>query len=261
MPNITDYVFNNTPAHLSPLEQFLDPITRAEIAAAGVAPGARCLDLAAGAGSITRALAELAGPEGRVYAVDQDTHMLTPGPNVEVHTQDLSTDEPLPVPGPFDLIHARLLTHHLPNRREFVQRLAGQLAPGGALILGEFVRTPPRVLSAGSEEDAEIFRRVVDTLFTVLATRVDVMWGNDIHATMLEAGLTSVHTLWHAESWVGGEAGCLLSANNVSQKREELIGAGIAPEEVDHYTGKLMYDPALVVRSYEFCTVRGRRPA
>ncbi|MFU8852174.1 class I SAM-dependent methyltransferase [Micromonospora sp. SL1-18] len=260
MTNLADYVFTNMPAHLTPLEAFLDPVTQDELDEISVGAGWRCLDLAAGGGSVTAMLSQRVGPAGRVFAIDQDVHMLTPGPNVEIHTQDLGTDEPLPVDGSVDLIHARLLTHHLPNRREVVHRLAGTLKPGGWLLLGEFVRTPPRVLAAATEADADLYRKVMDTLFNVLAAKVDIEWGHQVHMEMVAAGLTSVRTRWHSETFTGGTHGCRLVANNVSQKRAELVAAGLAPEEVDTFTEKLMYNPALVVRSYEFCSIRGQRP-
>ena len=261
MSNLADYVFTNMPAHLSPLETFLDPVTRAELDEISVGQGWRCLDLAAGGGSVTAMLSGRVGPDGQVIAVDQDIHMLTAGTNVDIYAQDLGTDQPLPVDGPFDLIHARLLTHHLPNRRQVVHRLAGVLKPGGWLLLGEFIRTPPRVMVAPSDEDADLFRRVMDALFSVLAAKVDIEWGNHVHAELLAAGLTSVRTRWHAETFTGGTYGCQLVANNVTQKRDELVASGLEPEEVDTFTKELMHNPALVVRSYEFCSIRGQRPA
>lgn len=261
MTNLADYVFTNMPAHLTPLEAFLDPVTEDELDEISVGEGWRCLDLAAGGGSVTRMLSSRVGPEGRVIAIDQDVHMLTGGPNIEIHTQDLGSDEPLPVPGPFDLIHARLLTHHLPNRRAVVHRLADALKPGGWILLGEFVRTPPTVLAAPTAADADLYRTVMETLFTVLAAKVDIEWGHQVHAELLAAGLGPVRTRWHSETFTGGTHGCRLIANNVSQKRAELVAAGLAPEEVDTFTNELVQNPALVVRSYEFCSIRGQRPA
>jgi SAM-dependent methyltransferase len=262
MPNIADYVFTNVSAQLTPLEAFLDPFTHAELDEIGVGEGWTCLDLGAGGGSITNHLAALVGPLGRVTAVDQDPHMLKPGPNIDVHTQDMSKDEPLPAPGPFELIHARLLTHHLPNRRELVHRLAGTLKPGGWLLLGEFVLSEPYVVTAHGEQEAGLFRRVLSALYEVGRRHgVHQEWGNEVHATMLDAGLTEVRTRWHSESWTGGEHGSRLLANNVSQKREQIIETGLTGEEVDTFTDVLMRDPRMVVRSHLFCSIRGRRPA
>lgn len=260
MTNLADYVFHNVPAQLSPLEQFLDPFTRAELDDIAPGAGARYLDLGAGGGSVTRMLSELAGQTGQVTAIDQDPHMVTPGPNIDIHTQDLSTGDPLLAEGPFDLVHARLLTHHLENRVEFVHRLADSLRPGGWLLLGEFVRSAPRVVSAPSEEHAAVFRRVLDGLYDVMtAKHTHGSWGHEVHQTMLDAGLSSVRTRWHFESWTGGGHGCRLYENNVSQKRDVMIEAGVAAADIDLFLKDLMHNPAMVVRSHEFVSIRGRR--
>jgi cyclopropane fatty-acyl-phospholipid synthase-like methyltransferase len=52
------------------LEAGLDPVTVACFETIGVAPGWRCLEVGAGAGSMARWLAERAGPGGEVVAVD-----------------------------------------------------------------------------------------------------------------------------------------------------------------------------------------------
>ncbi|WP_051722718.1 trans-aconitate 2-methyltransferase [Streptomyces albus] len=260
MTNLADYVFHNVPAQLTPLQEFLDPFTRGELAEMQPSAGGHFLDLGAGGGSVTRMLSELAGENGRVDVIDQDTHMVPEGPNIEIHTQDLSTGEPLAATGPFDLVHGRLLTHHLENRVEFVHRLAGSLKPGGWLLLGEFVRSTPRVVSAPSEEHAAVFKRVLDGLYDVMTARhTHGGWGHEVHQTMLDAGLSSVRTRWHFESWTGGGYGCRLYENNVSQKRDAMIEAGFDAADIDFFLKELMHDEAMVVRSHEFVSIRGRR--
>lgn len=260
MPNLANYAFHNEDAHLTPLEEFLDPITRAELAEIGVDDGWRCLDLAAGGGSVTRMLSEAVGADGRVYAIDQDVHMLKPLPNVEIYTQDMDKREPLPVEGPFQLIHARLLTHHLANRREVVHDLAKQLAPGGWMLLGEFIGGEPYVMAAPSQADADLISRVMAGLYTVLGQHgIDLTWGENVHKTMVEAGLESVRTRWHAESFVGGTYGCMLLKNNVGQKRDQLVALGLPGTDVDTFTEVLMHDPNVTLRSHTYCSIRGRR--
>jgi SAM-dependent methyltransferase len=261
MPNTARYAFHNMPAHLSPLETFLDPITQAELDEISIGEGWHCLDLAAGGGSVTRMLSEAAGQTGRVTAIDQDTHMLTGLPNVDIYQQDMDKRDPLPVSGPFDLIHARLLTHHLAHRREVVSDLAAVLRPGGWMLLGEFIATEPKVMSAPSEADAGIFRRVMQGLYDALgADGIDLAWGECVHGAMQEAKLESVRTRWYAETWVGGTYGCMLARNNVTQKRDQIAATGVPLADIDRFTQTLMEDPAMAVRSHMFCSIRGRRP-
>ncbi|HEX2543842.1 MAG TPA: methyltransferase domain-containing protein [Ramlibacter sp.] len=57
-------------AYTPEIRKWLGPATDAMLGMAGVAPGARVLDVAAGAGDQTLALAERVGPHGRVLATD-----------------------------------------------------------------------------------------------------------------------------------------------------------------------------------------------
>jgi SAM-dependent methyltransferase len=261
MPNIADYVFNNVPAQLTPLQEFLDPITKGELAEIGVPKGGRCLDLGAGGGSVTLLLSELVGPDGLVGAIDQDVHMIPTGPNIEIKVQDMSKGDPLPVEGEFDLIHARLLMHHLPNRVERLNEFASLLKPGGWLLIGDFIRSAWRVLTAPTEQDVDLINRVREGLFLVLEAKdIDLQWGNKMHGVMLDAGLTNVRTRWHVETWTGGTYGCRLLENNIAQKRDDIVALGdVSQEEIDTFM-KLLYDPNVVIRSHEFCSVRGQRP-
>ncbi|MEU8382554.1 methyltransferase domain-containing protein [Streptosporangium sp. NPDC048865] len=261
MTNTADYVFHNVPAQLNPLETFLDPFTSAELDEIVVGKGWRCMDLGAGGGSVTRMLAERVGPQGWVTAVDQDVHMVPSLPNVDIHTRDMSRDEPLPGEGGLDLIHARLLTHHLPNRREVVHRFAEALRPGGWLLLGEFIRTPPRALVMPDPVKGEIFTRVVTGFYDMMEAKgIHGYWGEEVHETMLEAGLTSVRTRWLAESWTGGEYGCKLLHNNIAQKRDAIVEMGVPAEDIDVFLNEIMGDPSVVIRSHQFLSIRGRRP-
>lgn len=113
------------------LERLLDPTTRRVLSARELPPDARCLVLGAGAGSVARWLAGRF-PDGQVTAVDIDTRYLEEGPNLRVLEADLRTVD-IP-PGSADLVHARAVLMHLPDREDVLARAAGWLAPGGWLV-------------------------------------------------------------------------------------------------------------------------------
>src|SRR5215469_12728993 len=95
------------------LEASFDTLTQRHLAARGLRPGWRCLEVGAGSGSVARWLASQAGSL----------------PNLEVIQHDIVTD-PLPG-GAFDLIHARLVLVQLPARNQVLARLVAALKPGG----------------------------------------------------------------------------------------------------------------------------------
>jgi SAM-dependent methyltransferase len=93
-----------------------------------------------------RMLAERVGPEGRVLGMDADTsigilavEMLhrTGNRQCGFHTHDLTAAEPVPG-APFDLVYARLLLFHVPQRATVLERLWDAVAPGGHLVIQDY---------------------------------------------------------------------------------------------------------------------------
>lgn len=121
---------------LAAISALFDDFSTWRVRRAGCTTGWRCWEVGAGSRSMPDRLAELTGPEGRVLATDLDLSVLgaegRDGP-VEVRRHDVVAD-PLPDER-FDLVHARLLLTHLPERQTVVARLASCVAPGGLLLL------------------------------------------------------------------------------------------------------------------------------
>ena len=115
--------------------ELFDPVTFRRLAALGIAAGWRVWEVGAGGPSVPAWLARQVGPEGRVLATDIDTRWLGGIPGVEVLRHDVGT-EPAPA-GTFDLVHARLLLVHVPNRDEALAQLVSALRPGGRLVVEE----------------------------------------------------------------------------------------------------------------------------
>lgn len=125
------------PERLRLMSRILDPSSRAHLQAIGVGPGWRCLEVGAGNGSLSQWLATQVGPTGHVLATDIRPDLMggIATGNLTVQALDVVRDEP---PGaPFDLVAARALLHHLPERREVVTRMVGWLKPGGWLFVQE----------------------------------------------------------------------------------------------------------------------------
>src|SRR6516165_5209763 len=75
-------------------QQRLDPLTIRRIERLGIAPGAACLEIGGGRGSVARWLAERVGPAGRVTATDLQPDFLRELglPNLEVRRHDIRSD-------------------------------------------------------------------------------------------------------------------------------------------------------------------------
>ncbi|MEU9736907.1 class I SAM-dependent methyltransferase [Streptomyces sp. NPDC048002] len=146
-----------------------DPVTTHRLRALGAGPGLRCLEVGAGTGTVARWLLREAGVD-EVVALDRDTGALegAEDPGLRVVTADL-TDEGLDL-GTFDLIHARFVLMHLPERRRVLARLAGLLNPGGRILLGDAVELPDRL------DTASAYRRTMDAMWEALRETI----GTDI---------------------------------------------------------------------------------
>ncbi|MFF3891328.1 methyltransferase [Streptomyces sp. NPDC001914] len=142
-----------------------DPVTTGRLRALGSGPGGRCLEVGAGTGTVVRWLLEEAGA-AEVVALDRDTGGLEAlaGPRVRLVTADLR-DENLDL-GTFDLIHARFVLMHLPERRQLVSRLARWLNPGGWLVLGDAVEVPNPLDSSSA------YRRTMDAMWQALRSTI-----------------------------------------------------------------------------------------
>lgn len=261
------YVFSDPPAGLpeghrrmlSHLAAMLDPFTIRRLEQAGVASGARCLEVGAGAGTVAHWLADRVGPDGQVVATDLDPSHLPAHPRIVPLRHDIATDD-LPGSG-YHLIHARLVLAHLPGRREVLGRLAAALAPGGALVVEEFDPSWDRCLLYTPDPDAHrLFAAYHTALLAVLrAAGTDPGWGRQVPHAMRECGLEEVSAEFWAQSWHGAQTGCLLPYAATAQVRDELVAHGMAAADIDRFRA-LLLDPRLVIHGNMAVSTVGRRP-
>jgi ubiquinone/menaquinone biosynthesis C-methylase UbiE len=159
----------------------------------GLRPGMRCLDAGCGPGETMRLMAERVGPGGRVVGLDTDAALGGQALQMlhglghrqcEFAAADLTAG--LPLPGaPFDLVYARLLLYHLPQRVDVLARLWDAVAPGGHLLVQDYYVESMDVLP--SLASVEEFRRVALEAFT--AAGADVHVGARLPALFADAGI------------------------------------------------------------------------
>ena len=125
---------------------------RALIATAVPGPGGIWADLGAGEGTFTRALAELLGPSGRIYAVDRDPGALVAlrretatMRNVIPFVADFSSLFELPGLGstPLDGMLLANSLHFIAGANMVLARLVERLRPGGRAVFVEYDRPDP----------------------------------------------------------------------------------------------------------------------
>ena len=112
------------------LAELFDGVTRGNVDRLGVTAGWRCWEVGAGGPSIPEALATAVGPTGHVLATDINPAWLDSHGTYQVLQHDIVKDPP-PQPGTFDLVHARLVLVHVPDRARALATMVAALRPGG----------------------------------------------------------------------------------------------------------------------------------
>lgn len=197
MPD-SDYLLDNQKAEaaqrFTALSALFDPGSFRQFDACGVAAGWRCWEVGAGGTDLTRALAERVGHTGHVLATDIDSSWLkgAVSGNVEVRIHDVASD---PVPKEsFDLVHARLVLVHVPERERALLNMISALKPGGWLVV-EDADPGLQPLSCIDEygPEQELANRIRTGFRTLLSKRkVDLSFGRKLPRMFREAGMTEV---------------------------------------------------------------------
>jgi SAM-dependent methyltransferase len=256
------YLLNNAareaPARFDALSAIYDRATIQHLENIGVGPGWRCLEVGGGGGSIAAWLGTRVGPTGHVLVTDLDPRFLDrlQTPNLEVRRHNIASD-PLPEAA-FDLIHARLVLIHLPEREKVLERLVAALKPGGYLIDEEFDSA-----SLGSDpavSPGEMQLKSQGAFFQVAEERgIERRWGRLLYGRLRALGLVEVCAEARLFMWQGGSVGASLMRANFEQLRDPLIAGGhITEEELQQDLAKLD-SPDFMMPSPIMWTAWGRR--
>jgi len=233
-----------------------DDITLARLRELGAGPGRRCLDLGAGTGTVARRLLREAGV-AEVVAVDRDVRFLAarPEPGLTAVAADVTSDGFRP--GLFDLVHARFLLMHLPSPERLVRRLAGLLAPGGVLVLGDAVdlTTEGAPATAYTRTVRAMWRGLRETIGT------DVSWVPHCPELLRAAGLVSVAAEIHVPPLVPGSPISRFWAQTWDRARPAMVATGLVDEAVIDEAARDLRSGAFAGLSPGMLTAWGSRPA
>jgi SAM-dependent methyltransferase len=168
-----------------PLETALDRL--------GLREGWRCVDVGAGGGDVTVALARIVGRDGRVYAVDSDPLARDEVARAAVEAAQaqviaLTQDgEDLLLPEPVDLAYCRFVLAHVLDPVVVLRRMGTAVRPGGWVVAQEPITSAGRI-------DGRPFSQPD-------ARHPDV--GALLPALVRDAGLDLVDAWAEAPAWVG----------------------------------------------------------
>jgi hypothetical protein len=243
---------------LAALAEVFDSVTFAHLEAIGVARGWRCWEVGAGSRSVPDWLASRVGPTGWVLATDVDPSLMSPTDVIEVRRHDVG-QEPAPASG-LDLVHARLVLVHIPQRAAALATMVEALRPGGWLLVEDADPQLQPLACPDDNSDAEHLANQIRTGFRrLMAERgVDLAFGRTLPRLLRVAGLEVVHADGYFP--LTSPASLDLEAATVVQLRERLAATGyVTQAEMDEHLANLR-DARIDVTTAPLISAWGRKP-
>ena len=206
MPAVSELIGLRDDVYRRPLATALERL--------GLEGGWYCVDVGAGGGDVSVALAEMVGQNGRVYAVDSDPlarDVVARAAAAAAQAQIIAltqAGEDLLLPEPVDLAFCRFLLLHVHDPVVVVRRMAAVVKPGGWVVAQEPITSAGRIGGA--------------PLSMPDARHQDI--GALLPSLMRDAGLDVI------DAW--GESPAGVGPGPVAQYLESLTGVGPGEEPV-----------------------------
>lgn len=241
------------------LSELFDPVTFRHLTSVGISAGWSCWEVGAGGAGVPTWLADQVGPSGRVVASDLDTTwMPAEGAAFEVLRHDVGVEPP--PPGEFDLVHARLLLTHVPQRLDALASMVRALRPGGWLVIEDAdPALQPLICPDEYGPEQRLANRLRQGFRTLMADRgADLAFGRTLPRLLRDAGLHAVEA--DAFFPITSPACTTLELATVHQIRDRLVAASLATDaEIDQHltnitTGHLDLATAPLISAW------GRKP-
>ncbi len=248
---------------LAAIAEVSDGWTHLVLGRLGLQRGWRCWEVGAGSGTVALWLAEQAfdasldDGQVQVLATDVDMRFLDrlEQPGLQTLRHDVVA-EPPPAAG-FDLVHARFVLEHLPQREAVLDRLVAALAPGGWLVIESLTSFP---VQAAADDD---FRSAMLAVEAVLARTIgtDCAWSRRVPTGLLDRGMVAVGAAATLPVTGLGNASAACWSLTLEQLAPRIIESGLATQDNLDRTQSLLVDPRFGDLGHGTLSAWGRRPS
>ena len=218
-----------------------DPSTFRHLDALGLAAGWSCWEVGAGGTSVVAHMAARVGARGHVVATDIDLAWATnaAAPNVTILEHDVAGEPP--PGGPFDLVHARLVLVHVPERDAALANMVSALRPGGVLLVEDAdPALQPRSCLEETGPEEVLANRLRRGFRHLLSERgVDLAYGRTLPHRLRRAGLEDVAA--DAAFPIRHPACIPLEVATITMVRDQLVEREFATdEEIDQHLASVL---------------------
>lgn len=259
----TDYLLENRKAEaaqrFAALSAMFDPVTLRQFDACGMAEGWHCWEVGAGGSALVRTLARRVGPSGHVLATDIDASWAreAASANVEIRTHDVLDPPPDEA---FDLVHARLVLVHVPERERALRNMVRALKPGGWLVIEDADPALQPLSCIDVHGPAQVLANKIRQGFrSLLSNRgADLCFGRKLPRLFREAGMAEIA----AEAYfpITLPECAPLEIATIGMIRGDLLDHGIATaEEIERHLENVRAG-LLDLSQPPMISVRGRKP-
>jgi hypothetical protein len=248
---------------LAAIAEVSDGWTHLVLGGLGLQRGWRCWEVGAGSGTVAVWLAEqvfdasLDSGQVQVLATDVDMRFLDrlEQPGLQALRHDVVADRP-PAAG-FDLVHARFVLDHLPEREAVLDRLVAALAPGGWLVVESLTSFP---VQAAADDD---FRCAMLAVEAVLARTIgtDCTWSRRVPAGLLDRGLVGVGAAVTLPVTGLGNASAACWSLTLEQLAPRIIEFGLTTQDILDRAQSLLADHRFGDLGHGTLSAWGRRPS
>jgi SAM-dependent methyltransferase len=173
-----------------------------------------------------------------VVATDLDPSHVGAHPGVEVLAHDVAADPPPATD--FDLVHARLVLVHVPQRAAALAAMVSALRPGGWLLVEDAdPELQPLACVDAAGPAGQLANHLRRGFRQLMADRgADLAFGRTLPRRLRTAGLEQVRADGHFP--LTSPAAADLEAATIAQVGDQLVAGGLAtPEQLAQHLGHL----------------------
>jgi SAM-dependent methyltransferase len=178
-------------------------------------------------------------PDGSVVATDLDTSYISRLQSENLEVRPLNILDGKIEQSAYDLVTARAVLHHLPDRQRAIRQMVAGLKPGGVLLCIE-----PDMLPATAAEPESLQKFWQGWLKWSATAGIDYFVGRKLPGMLAGASLRRVEAVGNTAIYNGGSPWATYWLETLNELRERLLESGFVTDESLSVVEQCYRDPS-----------------